>query len=167
MAPTPPAAMQAEPPSALPRQALDALPGLVRYIRRSGASDDEARDIVQSALVAAWSALRDGHRPDNLRAWLYRLAHNAMIDRRRRESLWKRLAPRLALGAASPAPARNALEAVQALPHPYRAILLLRFVEGLTHLETAEVLDMPPERVMVYAGRALKRVAKLLQSEER
>lgn len=152
--------------SLLSPEAMALLPQIVRYVRRLGASDDEARDIVQSALAKAWSALRGGYRPGNLRAWLYRLAHNAMVDQRRRESLWRRLLPRLARKSAASCPPRDALEAVQALPHPYRAILLLRFVEGLTHLETADVLDLPPERVMVYAGRALKRVAKILKSEE-
>ena len=54
---------------------------------------------------------------------------------------------------------RAALErAVGAMPYRYRAVFLLREVEGLSTAETAESLDLSPEAVKVRLHRARTRL---------
>ena len=54
---------------------------LVRYARSLlRRSEHDAQDV----LIRAHSALRDGHGPDELRPWLYRLTRNRAIDEVRR-----------------------------------------------------------------------------------
>jgi RNA polymerase sigma-70 factor (ECF subfamily) len=59
---------------------LEHRPQLLRYLRARGAAD-EAEDLLQDLWIRAASADR-GHVEDEL-AYLYRMAHNLMIDRRR------------------------------------------------------------------------------------
>src|SRR6202011_1090176 len=41
---------------------------------------DRADDVVQHAMLAAWSALLAGAEISDLRAWLHRVTHNAALD---------------------------------------------------------------------------------------
>jgi RNA polymerase sigma-70 factor (ECF subfamily) len=152
----------------LAQKVVDLLPELIAYAIRAGCAPQDARDLVQTAATQAWQAIRAGTRPLNLRAWLYRITHHAFLKRRRRESLWRRLLPRLAR--AEPPDALDAseglLEAIRGLKHPLGSILLLRFVQGLSYSEIAEVLDLPPANVKVYAGRALSRLHDQLREEK-
>ena len=44
------------------------------------ASPQEAEDITQEAFLRLYSYLTDGHRVENARAWLYRVAHNLAVN---------------------------------------------------------------------------------------
>ena len=50
------------------------------------------------------------------------------------------------------------LAAIQALPSPYRAVLILRDIEGLSYRELAGVLDVPLGTVMSRLARARARL---------
>ncbi len=56
---------------------------------------DEAEDLLQETFVTLVREARAGRMPDDVRPWLYRVAANAMISRRRRFATWTRLVPRL------------------------------------------------------------------------
>src|SRR3954447_23649897 len=59
---------------------------LFAYVRQmlSQASRADAEDVLQDVFVRAYGALRNDRRDINLRAWLYRVAHNRCIDHLRR-----------------------------------------------------------------------------------
>ena len=59
---------------------------LFAYVRQmlSAASRQDAEDVLQDVFVRAFGALRADARPVNVRAWLYRVAHNRCIDHLRR-----------------------------------------------------------------------------------
>ena len=59
---------------------------LFAYVRQmlSGASRQDAEDVLQDVFVRAYGALRADDRPVQVRAWLYRVAHNRCIDHLRR-----------------------------------------------------------------------------------
>src|ERR671924_168761 len=59
---------------------------LFAYVRQmlSGASRQDAEDVLQDVYVRAFGALRADRRDVNLRAWLYRVAHNRCVDYLRR-----------------------------------------------------------------------------------
>lgn len=52
---------------------------LLRYTRRL-LPEARAEDVVQQAFLGAWSALRRGEEVLSLRAWLYRITHNALLN---------------------------------------------------------------------------------------
>src|SRR3954462_7697100 len=59
---------------------------LFAYVRQmlSPGSRQDAEDVMQDVFVRAYGALRADGREINVRAWLYRVAHNRCIDHLRR-----------------------------------------------------------------------------------
>ena len=140
----------------------------------SGSTDD-ARDIVQDAMVKAYRALAT-HRGDGaVRSWLLRVVANeaknhvrSQVRRRRRDDRHAGLVVRAAAGADEPALDRidhAALATALGLLRPDdRAVLGCRFVAGLSEAETAEVLGLPTGTVKSRTSRALGRLRTLLES---
>ena len=54
-----------------------------------------AEDLLQDAFIRLIREARAGRMPDNVRAWLYRVATNLAISRGRRVATWLRIVPRL------------------------------------------------------------------------
>ena len=54
-----------------------------------------AEDILQETFIRLIREARAGRMPDNVRAWLYRVAANLAISRGRRVATWLRIVPRL------------------------------------------------------------------------
>lgn len=138
-------------------------------------SDREmAKDITQDVFIRAWEYVSRGGAVENMRAFLYRIAHNRIIDefrkRGRFESLQtleeerdfdvpdengtKRLLDSL--------DAARALEALPRLPPRYREVLIMRFVDDLPPKEIAGILKEPENNVSVRIHRAAKKLAALL-----
>ncbi len=111
---------------------------------------DDARDVdeaVQDTFVQAWRNL-DRFRGDSAPyTWLYRIAVNEALMRRRRKTL-----PTSELQETSVAASEDAFAAadarafliarLRALPDDYRAAVVLRDVEGLSNEEVAEALEI-------------------------
>jgi RNA polymerase sigma-70 factor, ECF subfamily len=111
---------------------------------------DDARDVdeaVQDTFVQAWRNL-DRFRGDaSPYTWLYRIAVNEALMRRRRKRLPTTELQETTIPAGEDlydaADARAFLiERLRALPIEYRAAVVLRDVEGLSNEEVARVLDI-------------------------
>lgn len=111
-------------------------------------------------------------------AWLYRIARNEAISQlRRRKWLtpWKGSAPQAAEAGRGPETAVLHREEIARLHQALRQlssrdqdVLTLRYLEGLSSSEVAEVLDCPIDNVYVRLHRALQRLAQqLAQLEQR
>ncbi|MFN8063030.1 MAG: sigma-70 family RNA polymerase sigma factor [Vicinamibacterales bacterium] len=136
----------------------------------------DAEDVMQEALLKAYSHVGRIREPEAFRPWLYRTVRNAcLMSRRRRVHEPSHL---LSLddvlpgpegvrridvpdGGASPEAAvanrrlrRRLQRAMQALPAAHRAVLFLREIEGLSTRETAQVLDITEDNVKTRLHRA-------------
>jgi len=118
---------------------------------------EEAEDVVQEAFVQAFVKLETFRKDSAFYTWLYRIAFNTAISRRRR----KRVETSVELNREStgdePLDSGNApheqllqeerAEQVQAalalLSEEHRAILVLREVEGCCYETISEILDLP------------------------
>jgi RNA polymerase sigma-70 factor (ECF subfamily) len=131
---------------------LDAFAELVRAYERRVASVlyrllDDRRDVeeaTQDVFVQAWRNLPRFRGRAQLFTWLYRIAVNeALMRRRRKRPDVQELDERLA---AAPDPESGLRELLvrelAALPFEYRAAVVLRDVEGLTNAEVAEALGI-------------------------
>ena len=120
-------------------------------------STDTAYDLVQDAFVQAYVKLESFERSCAFYTWLYRIAVNLAISRRRRdkpmasieharESLGQE-----PIGNADPPEARleqqeracQVRAALAAMSDEHRTILVLREMEGCSYEQIAEVLDLP------------------------
>ncbi|MBA3339154.1 MAG: SigE family RNA polymerase sigma factor [Geodermatophilaceae bacterium] len=145
--------------------AADRLPALTRYAIMLVGSREPAEDLVQDALVkthAKWGRISTLDRPD---LYVKRIVTNEFLSwRRRRRVSTVELEPDFAEVVRADRPPsheessadREALWAELArLPRQQRAVLVLRFYEGLNDNEIATVLDCRPGTVRGYGSRAL------------
>ncbi|HEV2712031.1 MAG TPA: sigma-70 family RNA polymerase sigma factor [Gaiellaceae bacterium] len=150
---------------------LDAFAELVRAYERRIASVlyrllDDRRDVeeaTQDVFVQAWRNLGRFRGEAQLFTWLYRIAVNeALMRRRRRRPDVEELDERLAV-APDPEPGVRDLlvRELTALPFEYRAAVVLRDVEGLTNAEVAEALgiSLAAAKARIHRGRMQIRAA--------
>ncbi len=143
---------------------------LLRYLVSLGLSADEAQDVVQDAFLSLHRSLTSGGSPENARAWLFRVAHNAARNRQR--SYHRRYGAPLeaeALDVADESTPEHAVlqkeknrklgAAIRTLSDPERECLLLR-AEGLRYREIGEVLGLPTSTVAGTVDRAVKKLAE-------
>jgi RNA polymerase sigma-70 factor (sigma-E family) len=120
-----------------------------------------AEDVVQEVLIRAharWAQIESLDQPE---AYVRRMIVNEFYSWRRK---WARIAPRPAEEldgptddhAATVADRRTLLAEVAKLPRKQRAVLVLRYYEGLPDAEIATTLGCSETTVRGYAFRALK-----------
>jgi RNA polymerase sigma factor (sigma-70 family) len=143
-----------------------------RYARRLAAygarllGDPSAgEDVAQIALLNAYQALRRGTEPAQVRAWLFRIAHNAALEilSRRRELVEFNEEHHRSEDPQELSAARGALlSALAALPERQRAAYVLREVRGLRMSEIGERLDLSQQQVEQALFAARNRLAERL-----
>jgi RNA polymerase sigma-70 factor (sigma-E family) len=141
------------------------LPALLRYATVLIGDRELARDVVQEVLTRALVRWRRIGRLDEPYAYVRTMVTNEYLSHRRRRRL-----PTVPLtfealdGPAAPAhadPTRSFGERddlwqrLADLPGQQRAVLVLRYYEGLSDHEIADVLGCRPATVRAYACRAL------------
>ena len=144
---------------------------LLRYLVCLGLTADEAQDVVQDAFVTLQRHLAAGGSQQNIRAWLFRVAHNAA--RNRQNSYHRRFSAPLdaeveasVIDEATPERAvlekekfRRLRRAVRLLTDSERECLLLR-AGGLRYREIAGVLGLATSTVAGTVERAIKKLAE-------
>ena len=143
---------------------------LLRYLVCLGLSADEAQDVVQDAFVSLHRHLASGGSQENIRSWLFRVAHNGARNRQRSydRRFGKPLDPDLCSIAYGATPEQVLLEkekfrrlgkAILLLTESERECLLLR-AGGLRYREIAEVLGIPTSTVSDAVDWAIKKLAE-------
>ena len=141
---------------------------LLRYALSLGLRVPEGEDIVQEVFLALFRHLRLGRSRQNLRGWVFRVAHNLAL--KRREEARRERAAELTAEPAHPGPGpeeqlahteRHArLDAVlRALPEQDRYCLYLR-AEGLRYREIAAALGMSLGSVSISLARSFERMRR-------
>jgi RNA polymerase sigma-70 factor (ECF subfamily) len=146
-----------------------------RVALRVTGTPDDAADATQAALVSIWRHGADIP-ADRQRAWVSRVARNAALDLvRRRRIRPQPLAADVDLDPVSPDPQPDAHAeagdlrreigaALDTLGEPFRSLVVLRDVEGLSYDEIADALTLPLTTVKVYLHRARARLRAALQT---
>ncbi len=144
-------------------------PELVRYAARQVGEVDLARDIVQETLIQVWERRRAWEPRGSVRAYLYRIVRNLVIDEKRRQGVRRRWAQRQEF-ALSPRPVTpdEVLDeklltevfetAVAALPERRREVFELVFQRGLSHADAAAVMGLSVQTVANQMSTALRAV---------
>lgn len=158
---------------------LALLPELMGTARRLTGNREDAEDLAAEAISRAWlhrSSLRER---DRVAAWLHRILTNLFLSRRRAEairpqetglqeslefSLFDRLHQPFLLWWSTPEQEfldrllrDDLVRAIEALPDPFRIVVVLADVRGLPYAEIAGVLEVPvgTVRSRLARGRAL------------
>lgn len=124
-----------------------------------------AADLTQETFIRTWEYLKEGKRVDNLRAFLFRVANNLVIDWSRKKkavSLEAVLEGGLEVGfdgrsqAESALDLKLALSALSELEEPYRTAVQLRYVEDLSPQEISRILNESENVISVRIHRGVK-----------
>lgn len=127
-------------------------------------SEAYALDAVDEAVYQGLLHYQRLRQPEHFNTWLTRIlinACNAELRRRKRELSVEQL-PEIIEETLDHLPLR---QAITKLPQPFRAVIILRYFQGLTLTETAEALSIPPGTVSTRQRKALS-LLKLELSEE-
>jgi len=115
----------------------------------------DAGDVTQDVFLLAYERLAELREPAAFPGWLLQIARNRAVDHARAP---RAVEPSPVDIAADPVPgaeAREALDAIRALPEAYRETLIMRLVEGLTGPEIAERTGLSPGSVRVNLHRGM------------
>jgi RNA polymerase sigma-70 factor (ECF subfamily) len=145
------------------RAALVFLPELLRVATRLSGDAAAGEDLVQETYLQAWRSFHRFEAGTNCRAWLYKIllfTYSAQRRKRARQPFLVDIdtAADAALLVEPPTPDMLTAEAVRTafdrLPDPFRALVVLVDVEGLTYREAADALTVPIGTVMSRLSRA-------------
>lgn len=152
---------------------------IYRYARLKLGNAFDAEDLAAAVFLSAWKSV-DSFAPrgdTSFRAWLFRLAHNALVDRYRhanehvsldQTSDWAcesseftpeaRLEWRLTLD--------ELHVALQSLTEEQREVVLLRFVEGLSAREVGGIMGKQEGAVRGMQFRAIEALRRALVAQQ-
>ncbi len=145
------------------------------YMMRHGADAGTAEELSQETLLTVWKkAGRYTAEKGNPSTWIFTIARNLRIDRLRREFPWQELTS----GQAEAVPStdtppddevsnRQRQKRVQTvldgLPEDQRAVVVLAYIDGLSHSEIAAKLSLPLGTVKSRMRLAYQKVRDALE----
>ncbi|MCU0593426.1 MAG: sigma-70 family RNA polymerase sigma factor [Desulfobacterales bacterium] len=149
---------------------------LYTFGRRMCRDESDAEDLVQDTFLNVYRYLKDFRYETKFKNWLYRVAANTALKKRRRSKFAREpelpleeLIEREEVTAPEETPewARMPLEqllneellgilhqAIWSLPEKYRIVVILRDIEEFSTEDTAQILNLSPANVKVRLHRA-------------
>jgi len=153
---------------------------IYRYIYFRVGDVSEAEDLTEQVFLNAWEALPGyKHLGNPITSWLYRIAHNIVVDHYRLnktrdnsisqyqqeyEDLIEQSALQQVIDNEDMA---NLARAISRLNEDQQQVIILRFMEGYSHKEVAQVLDKNEGACRMIQYRALVNLQQMLQETER
>lgn len=148
-------------------------PRVYRYILARMGNPYDAEDLTEEVFLRVLDAIgRFQWREAPFSAWLFRIAHNAVISQRRKEGARGRSSP---LSEALPVDSQGpeemvenrlalneVMKAADTLPEAQRRVIGYRFAAGLTVAETARAMGKGEGNVKVIQHKAIAKLREML-----
>lgn len=150
------------------------LDAIFRYVYFRVGNSADAEDLTEDVFVSAWENLSTfkPEGPKSFISWLYRIAHNRVIDhyRKRQPQSWS--SEQLALEESRLPGVEEAAhlnhdttrlaKAISQLEETEQEVIILRFIEGLSHTEVSKIIEKSEGASRVIQHRALTNLKALL-----
>ena len=147
---------------------------IYRYVFYQVKDKMTAEDITEEVFIKAWKAIGSFKGKGKVfSSWLYRIAHNHIIDNIR--SKRKQLLIEIEIVDKASIPElkgegeleqQELLEVIDSLPHNQRQVLILRFIEGLNNYEIGQTMDKSQGAIRILQMRALAKLRQELSREK-
>lgn len=135
-----------------------------------------AEDIVGTVFIKAWENLGRYKKTTNFRAWLFRIAHNTVIDHYRTNRDDVELDENISdfrvlhnpnILAEKKIISQFVRRAVSKLDDKYRQIIILKFINELSNSDAASIMKTSEANVRTLQFRALKKLRSIIEDMER
>ena len=136
---------------------------IYRYVFYQVKDKMTAEDITEEVFVKAWKVIGSCKgKGKTFQSWLYRIAHNHMIDTLRR--MWKTtsIEKENVAGLSDPTldveaklEHKELLEMIACLPENQKQVIILKFIEGLDNREIGKIMGKREGAIRVLQMRAL------------
>ena len=132
-----------------------------------------AEDLTEETFIKAWEAIgKYKWKGQPFSAWLYRIAHNQVIDYFRTTRRDLTLKEELPAEAAEPEQEaeeklrqQELIKAISYLPAQQKQVIILKFIEGLENPEIAQIMRKSQGAIRVMQMRALAALRQKLSGE--
>ena len=149
--------------------------GLFRFILIKVSDRERAHDLVQETFTRAWDSLTRGTEVQQWKAFLFRIAYNLIVDSYRDKAKRGTSLDALVdehdfeahgdeISPETSAELSRVRKAIDALPETHRELVLLRFVDGLTPKDIAEVTGLTQNVVSVRIHRGVQLLKEKLRT---
>ena len=147
---------------------------IYRYVYRFVSQTDRAEDLTANVFLRLLNSVRAGHCPrTNLSAWLYRVAHNLVVDGFRRKpsedvklAEWtKSYEPDMAHLVDQNLQMERVRRALRQLTESQQQVIALKFLQGMNSREVATILNKTEGAVDALQHRGLVALRKALKGE--
>ena len=161
-------------------------PKILRYIKRiTNISPEESEDLLQEIFIKVYRNLNRFNRKLKFSSWVYRIAHNEIINQYRKKKSYSATIDSFAenddtdylsgfIGEAldidndyiSRENAEKVRAALAKLPDKYREVLILRYFEDQSYKEISDILRKPAGTVATLINRAKSKFRKIAQQHQ-
>jgi RNA polymerase sigma-70 factor, ECF subfamily len=153
---------------------------IFRFVLFKLSDREKAKDILQDVFMRTWVFISKGGKIDNMRAFLYRTAGNAVIDEYRKQG--RRDNKNESLDTLSEESGfdpgfddtdslidkidgEQAMGLIKELPEAYAEVIFLRYVENKNIPEIAEIIGRPDNTISVQVNRGLKKLKEMINQK--
>jgi RNA polymerase sigma-70 factor (ECF subfamily) len=150
------------------------LDAIYRHVYYRVSDHCEAEDLTETIFLKAWQALTSQSKRNQVRhfrGWIYRIAHNEIVEYHCNHQPTIPIEHAHNLSDPNHSPEANLsdkqasqqlAQAIAQLEPDLQQVLVCRFIDHLSHAETAEIMDLKPGHVRVLQYRALNKVREVL-----
>jgi len=137
---------------------------------------EKAKDLLQETYCRAWKYVLSKKEVKNMRAFLYKIANNIIIDQSRKKkvsSLDQMMEKGFTPTASSSIQGENYLLGndvvgiVKTLPEKYRDVILMKYMDDLSTKEIAFALNETEDNIYVRISRGLSKVKEIFAQNEK
>jgi len=137
---------------------------------------ERARELMQETFLKTWIYISKGEKIQNLKAFLYKVANNLVIDefKKRKELKLEEITMKKIIGendfkerSHANIEAEDVIKLINSLDPKYQKVVIMRYIDSLSIKEIADILGKTENNISVRLHRALNQIKKIMHYEQR
>jgi len=136
---------------------------------------EKAKDFVQEAFCRTWKYITEGNEIENIRAFLYRIANNIIIDESRKKKsvsldsiMEKGFSPKVDFRQKDENyfTAKEVIKVIKSLDEKYRDVITMKYIDGFSTKEIASIIGETENNAYVRIHRGLEKLKEILKKQQ-
>ena len=136
---------------------------------------EKAKDFVQEVFCRTWKYIIEGNEIENIRAFLYRIANNIIIDESRKKKsvsldqiMEKGFYPKIDSRQRDEDyfTAKEVVKVIKSIDEKYRDVITMKYIDDFSTKEIASITGETENNVYVRIHRGLEKLKEILKKQE-